>query len=90
MTFKDAITAPTKTICRDITASERLGSQCNAILRRDAISEFGPYRTCHVALTMSVQLAKRISRSRASTSGNDPKPTSPRTRRCALAQAIAG
>ena len=35
MTFKDAITAPTKTICRDITASERLGSQCNAILRRE-------------------------------------------------------
>jgi hypothetical protein len=41
MTFKDAITASTKTICRDITASERVGSQCNAILRRQ------PFRVWH-------------------------------------------
>jgi hypothetical protein len=35
MTVKDAITASTKTICRDITAPEPVGSQCNAILRRE-------------------------------------------------------
>jgi len=45
MTFKGAITAPSKTICRDISASERVVSQSNAILPREpfpSLALFGP------------------------------------------------